>query len=257
VHTAARAGFSAGVDSYVRGRPAYGEDTLADLGGLIGEAPGWIADVGAGTGALSSRLAAHGHAVLAVEPLRAMLERCPPGPVRVQAAADALPLATGSLGAVTVATAFHWFSTAEALDEIHRCLRPDGVLVLLWNDRDNDVPWVVRHTELVDAHAGDTPRFKTMRWRQVIDAHPGFREISYLERANPTPMDRDALVDRVMSTSFIGALPPEQGAKLRSEAEDLAATLPEQFDYPYITRIWAFRPVPAGPWSVGQTGAGA
>jgi SAM-dependent methyltransferase len=245
VHAAAQAGFSAKADAYVRGRPAYGADTLDVLDELIGSGAGWMADVGAGTGALSALLAARGHAVVAVEPVRAMLERCPAGPARIQATADAIPLAGGSLRAITVATAFHWFSTSEALDEMRRSLRSDGTLILLWNDRDNSYPWVAHHTELVDAHAGETPRFKTMRWQRVVEEHGGFEEIAYHELPNPSPSTRQGLVDRVMSTSFIAALPSEEGERVRAQAAELAATLPEAFDYPYLTRIWAYRPTSA------------
>jgi SAM-dependent methyltransferase len=243
IHAVAQVGFSARADSYVRGRPAYGADTLTVLEEAIGAGSGLVADVGAGTGALASLLVGLDLPVVAIEPVRAMLDRCPPGPMRVQATADAMPLRTESLRAVTVATAFHWFSTQEALDEIRRCLRPGAVLILLWNDRDYEIPWVAAHTELVDIHAGNAPRFKTMKWQHVIDGHDGFDEIIHWNLANPSPYTRETLVDRVMSTSFIAALSPEEGAVVRAQAQDLAATLPEQFDYPYITRIWTYRAV--------------
>ena len=38
--------------------------------------------------------------------------------------AEAIPAADGSLDAVTVAQAFHWFDAGRALAEIHRALRP-------------------------------------------------------------------------------------------------------------------------------------
>ena len=45
--------------------------------------------------------------------------------------AEALALADASVDAVTVAQAFHWFDAARALPEIHRVLRPGGVLALV------------------------------------------------------------------------------------------------------------------------------
>ncbi|MCL2395884.1 MAG: class I SAM-dependent methyltransferase [Acidimicrobiaceae bacterium] len=243
IHTAARQGFANRAGTYARIRPSYGEDTLDALDSLLGQRPGHIADVGAGTGALSTLLAARGHSVLALEPVAAMLARCGEGPIRVRATANALPIRTGALKAITVATAFHWFSTREVLDEFRRCVQPSGTLVLMWNDRDLRVPWVRRHTELVDAYQGDTPRFRQMRWREVIDAHDGWREVAHLARRNPSPITRKGLIDRIFSTSFIGALGPEEAEKVHAEAESLVTGLPEEFDYPYITRIWAYRPV--------------
>lgn len=244
MHTSARQGFSSEADTYARARPAYGAATLDALDALVGRGPGWVGDVGAGTGALSGLLAARGHEVAAVEPLAAMLARCPAGPggpSRLQATAQALPFRDGALRAVTVATAFHWFSTDEALDELRRCVRASGTLVLLWNDRDNRVDWVRRYTELVDAYMDDEPRFKHMRWRQVVDAHDGWQEVAYQAYPNPTPTSRQGVVDRIFSTSFIAALPPEPAAEVRARAEALVADLPDAFDYPYITRIWAYR----------------
>jgi SAM-dependent methyltransferase len=42
---------------------------------------------------------------------------------------------------VVCAQAFHWFANAAALTEIHRVLRPGGMLGLVCNVRDEDVDW--------------------------------------------------------------------------------------------------------------------
>lgn len=243
MHTAARQGFANNAASYLRARPAYGDDTVDALDSLVGRGPGVVGDVGAGTGALSSLLAARGHPVLAIEPVAAMLAGCEQGPIPVRATANALPVRTRALRAITVATAFHWFSTPEVLDEFRRCLMASGTLVLLWNDRDLRVPWVRAYVEMTDAYAGDAPRYKSMRWRQVIDGHYGWQEVAHLSVPNPTPSTRKGLIERIFSTSFIGALGEEQAAEVRAKAEALVSGLPEVFDYPYVTRIWAYRPV--------------
>jgi SAM-dependent methyltransferase len=240
MHRAARSGFARQADAYLRGRPSYGPDAVAWLlDRLAGRGP--VIDVGAGTGALSRLLAERGCPVVAVEPVRAMVERCPGTLARLRAVAGRLPFADGSAGGLSAATAFHWFASAEVLDEFWRCLAAGAPAVLVWNERDDRVGWVARHSALVNRYAGDTPRFWTMEWHSVIDGHPGFEEDDYAEFENPTPMTRAGLVDRILSTSFIADLPPEQLAEARAEAEELADSLPESFEYPYLTRAWCFR----------------
>src|SRR5205085_4472861 len=74
--------------------------------------------------------------VTAVEPdpgMRAVLSQATTCHLVLEGRAEAIPLADESVDAVFVGQAFHWFSTAEALAEIARVLRPCGGLVLIWN----------------------------------------------------------------------------------------------------------------------------
>ncbi len=225
----------------MRGRPQYPapavEWVVAHLPG-DGES---VADIGAGTGALTMPLAERKIPVIAVEPVKAMIERCPAGPHRLRAAAGRLPFRNGALSGIVAATAFHWFAATDVLREFHRCLVDDAPMILLWNERDLRVPWVAEHNALVEPYAGDTPRFATMRWKAVVDAFPGFAEKAYAEFPNPSPTNRQGLVDRILSTSFIAALSPAEREQVRQRAAALAGALPQSFDYPYLTRIWCYR----------------
>jgi len=245
VHSAARQGFEKEAQAYARGRPDY-PAALADwLRETLGIGPGrHVADVGAGTGKFSALLAATGAAVTAVEPVDAMRAgieaRQLPTVRAVAGTAQAVPLADGTLDAVTCAQAFHWFASREALDEFHRVLRPGGRLGLVWNVRDESVDWVAALTAIVTPFEGDAPRFYKGDWRRPFP-HPGFGDLveTRLPHEHVGPPEQ-VIVDRFMSVSFIAALPNAQHAQVREQIEELIATHPalrgrEAVRFPYTT----------------------
>jgi SAM-dependent methyltransferase len=114
---------------YERGRPGWPPALLEALPLPAGPK----LDLAAGTGKLTRLLSPP---VVAVDPSEEMLAR-----LRVEAPhaeallghAEAIPLEDSSVDAVLVAEAFHWFATDAAAAEVARVLRPDGLLVVLWN----------------------------------------------------------------------------------------------------------------------------
>jgi SAM-dependent methyltransferase len=95
-----------------------------------------VADVGAGTGKLTSLLLTRGLSVEAVEPdprMLAVLARNNPDARLHQTESTSIPVEDGSLDAVLVADAWHWFDAEATTDELRRVLRPGGWLGLVWN----------------------------------------------------------------------------------------------------------------------------
>lgn len=103
-----------------------------------------VMDLGAGTGKLTELLVDRFADVVAIEPSVAMLDvlrkKLPHVDARIGAAED-IPDADGTVDAVTVAQAFHWFERKAACREIVRVLRPGGTLGLLWNRSDPHCAW--------------------------------------------------------------------------------------------------------------------
>jgi ubiquinone/menaquinone biosynthesis C-methylase UbiE len=104
-----------------------------------------VLDLGAGTGIFTGQLVPFCANITAVEPTpgmrKVLSERLPS--VRVLDGRDAaIPLLDASVDCVVVAQAFHWFDAPVALQEIHRVLVDGGRLGVLWNERDESVPWV-------------------------------------------------------------------------------------------------------------------
>jgi SAM-dependent methyltransferase len=120
-----------------------------------------------------------------------------------------------------VAQAFHWFDGPRAVAELHRVLRPGGRVGLLWNARDESVPWMARIGAVVDRHAGDTPRYRHGRWRAAFDASAGFTPLQGRRFPNCHRLDRAGLLDRFASISFLATLPEEARARVLAEIGDI------------------------------------
>ncbi|HLH46336.1 MAG TPA: class I SAM-dependent methyltransferase, partial [Acidimicrobiales bacterium] len=140
-------------ERYERGRPDYPAAIAPLLQRELRLTPGTrLADVAAGTGKLTRRLVETPATVLAVEPMpgmRAHLRHAAPSAAPVAARVEHLPLATGTVDAVTVAQAFHWFRLPAASRELRRVLRPGGRLAVVINSRDTSVPLVRRLWEIL------------------------------------------------------------------------------------------------------------
>lgn len=250
VHQSAAEGFRAGAAAYERGRPEYPADAVASLAETCSIGPGRdVLDLAAGTGKLTRMLVPTGASLVAVEPVEAMrrafAERLPGVPVR-DGTAEAIPMRDGSLDAVVVAQAFHWFDAVRATREIHRVLRPGGLVGLVWNVRDESAAWVARLSEIIEPHRGSTPTHRTQAWQG------GFRDIGLftpLERREfryEQPLDTDGLVDRIVSISFIAKLPDAARRDVVDQVRRLAAEDPalagrESFSLPYRTDVYVAR----------------
>src|SRR3982751_2045236 len=113
VHEVAAQGFGSEAVTYEASRPSYPSEAVAWLGAEIGIGPGRrVVDLAAGTGIFTTLLVRTGADVVAIEPvpgMRAVLTSNLPEVATVAGIAEALPLRSASVDAVTVAQAFHWF----------------------------------------------------------------------------------------------------------------------------------------------------
>ena len=245
VHPVARIGYASAADAYGRSRPAYAAEIVTEMRHHL--SVGTVVELGAGTGIITAELVGDGRRVVAVEPVESMrtaLARSAPEADIREGGAEDIPVADGSAVAVVAAQAFHWFDAEPALDEIGRVLGPGGRLALLWNVRDQSVPWVAAYTRIMDDHAADTPRHATMAWRRAIDADPRFELEHERSVAHGWPTDAEGVVDRARSTSFIAALDEAERRSVETRVRELVAPLGDTFDFPYSSRIHVWRLVP-------------
>ncbi len=242
VHRAATQGFAQAADQYVRGRPDYPAEALGWLRETVGLGPGkTVLELGAGTGKFTARLRETGAQVIAVEPvpeMRAKLAKDFPDVDARDGTAAAIPLADNSVDAIVCAQAFHWFATKAALAEMHRVLRPGGKLGLIWNARDERVPWMAKLTQIVTAYEGDTPRYHSGAWKTVFpdDGFSPLQEEHFLHSHAGAP--EDVILNRFMSVSFIAALPEEEKSNVRAQLAAVIASEADLAGQPVIEVIY-------------------
>ncbi len=213
-------GFGAAADLYEARRPSYPDEAIAWLVAELGIEPSSrVLDVGAGTGKLTRQFASATALVLGIEPLAAMCAqyRAVVEAPMARAVAEALPVRTGSVDAVLVAQAFHWFDFAPALAEMHRVLRPGGGLGLIWNMRDERHDWVAR-LGAIRRRYGEI-RYDTGEWRHPVESSPRFGELVARQYPHEHVLDPAGVVELMASRSFIAALPNDENRAVREERQ--------------------------------------
>jgi len=228
LHRAAQVGFDAGAEAYERGRPGFPHEAARRLAAELEIRPGRrLVDLAAGTGKLTRLLVPFGARLVAVEPvdgMRRKLSQTVPGVPVVAGVAEALPLGSGSLDAVTVAQAFHWFHPERALAELHRVLRPSGRLGLVWNVRDESSRISSAMTAIFDRYRRDAPTYRDRAWERA------FAETELFTPLRTATFSHEQHLARRRSFSRTGARSP--GA---SGHRDGSASRRRSFDRPPVT----------------------
>jgi SAM-dependent methyltransferase len=233
-------GFELVAGVYERVRPEYPPEAIAWLADRLGLREGrTVLDLGAGTGKLARALVETGARVIAVEPgdaMRAELDRVVPEAEAQRGSAEQIPLKDGSVDAVAIGQAFHWFRHYEAIPELHRVLRPHGHVGLLWNMRDQDDALQREISKLLApfsagrARAENTSRF--------LEESELFGPLEQERFRFGQQLDADALVDRIASISFVAAAPVERGDALKQQLRRLVAAHGGTIDFPYVTDVY-------------------
>jgi len=232
MHPAAR-GFDTSGERYDRGRPDYPDEAVDVLVRELGS-PARVVDVGAGTGKLTRPLLARGLEVIAIEPAAAMRAVLTATEVH-DASADALPLADASVDAVVAGQAFHWFATAQALAEFARVAT--GGLGLVWNRRDLSQPLQRELGAIFAPYRDSAPEHASDAWRDVFDDQAPFVLGAEHRIGSVQRLDADGLADRVLSVSFMAALPADERDRVETRVRALA---PEPVELRYVTELFVY-----------------
>jgi SAM-dependent methyltransferase len=202
-------------DSYEHGRPEYTPAAAEAIASALHVAPGVrVLDLAAGTGKLTRALLSVGLDVIAVEPqaeLRKILAASVGAERVLDGIAEEIPLPNGSVAAVTVADAFHWFNHAAALREIQRVLIAGGGLAVLrilpdWSGASwaHEVGTLI--AELRPAH----PQFEGPGWQQAARAAGCWTPPREIQLSMVQPAEPERILDYIASMSWMAAMPEDQ-----------------------------------------------
>jgi SAM-dependent methyltransferase len=247
VHPIAALGFEQGADAYERGRPEYPQQAVDCLLEAMGVGEGsLVVDLAAGTGKFTRLLIKSQAAIIAVEPAAAMRKAFSsvlPDIEILPGSASAMPLTDNSASAITIAQAFHWFANHESLAEFQRVLKPGGYLGLIWNRRNEETNWAKKVGALVNAHNCGAPQYADGKWRQPLAKTKLFSPLNSKTFVYEHLGNKQVVLDRVASISFIAALEPKQRQRLLEEITLVLDQDPDtagkpEFAIPYFTEIY-------------------
>jgi SAM-dependent methyltransferase len=248
VHEVAEEGFGKEAETYERVRPSYPGDAVAWLAGNLEIGPGrTVLDVAAGTGKFTRLLVPFGATLFAAEPVDGMRQSfvtaVPRVPI-VAAVAESLPVASGSIDAITVAQAFHWFEADRAFAELRRALRRGGRVGVIWNARDRSSDWVNEVWSIMDRVEKRAPWRDHENWRDsALGARVGFGPIHRATFRQEQPITPQGVVERIASVSHVAVLESAARERVLDEVRGVLANHPDtrgQGDLTIPYRVDAF-----------------
>jgi ubiquinone/menaquinone biosynthesis C-methylase UbiE len=206
--------FSNRAQDYALYRPGYPSEVLHLLHKWCKLQPHHvIADVGAGTGLLAKLFLDHGNTVIGVEPngeMRAVGEEFLKSYkhfTSVNGSAEATTLESDSVDFVASGQAFHWFDMVKAREEFRRVLKPQGQVLVIWNERLLDeTPFLRDYEELLRKYGTDYARVNESYPRaEQMMAFFSPNEFTSHALPNFQEFDFEGLSGRLRSSSYAPA----------------------------------------------------
>jgi SAM-dependent methyltransferase len=200
--------FSATVEAYRRYRPDYPDALIEWIVGEAGIGPGdRVLDIGCGTGITTRQFTGRGLRVVGLDPNRAMLAAAAAedgGPSYVRAVAEVLPFQAGTIAAATSGQAFHWLDLDRVIPDLARVLRPGGLCVAFWNERETDTtPFLRDYENLLLERCPDYPVASAVEVIERIASHPAVGRTRQADFSHQQRFDRDGLHGRAWSSSYV------------------------------------------------------
>ena len=158
---------------------------------------------------------------------------------------DATTLGDASIDMIVAGQAFHWFEPEGTRAEFARIAKPDGAVVLMWNERQLDSTQFLREYEaFIDSYALDYSRVRHENVKTAdLDA---FFSGHYRKAVFPNVQifDYNGLRGRLLSSSYIPAEGHGSYGEMLKELETLFAKHNEngRIEVLYDTTVYFSRP---------------
>lgn len=204
--------FSNRVDNYIKFRPDYPVEisTFLKQQGLL-NTDTVIADIGSGTGISSELFLKEGNTVYGIEPNKEMREAAErllskyKHFISVDATAEETTFNDQSIDLIIAGQAFHWFDKQKCKTEFKRILKPEGNVVLMWNDRRTDsTPFLQSYEDFIKMFATD---YLEVNHKNIDEKvfNDFFGEGNYTMRSfdNFQHFDLEGLKGRILSSSYM------------------------------------------------------
>jgi ubiquinone/menaquinone biosynthesis C-methylase UbiE len=203
--------FSDRVENYVKYRPSYPKDAIDFLYKDLGfNKYSVIADIGSGTGIFSKLLLERGNKVIAIEPNPEMRHAAEEqlnaydNFMSKSGTAEDTQIESKSIDFIVSAQAFHWFERELAKTEFSRILKPNGNVIIIWNNRRTDHNLFDRAYEnLLLKYGKDYQQVKHTNIDQN-DLREFFKSGIYTKKTyeNHQDFDFNGLKGRLLSSSY-------------------------------------------------------
>lgn len=169
-----------------------------------------LSDIGSGTGIFTRLLAPYFKKAYAVEPnadMRSEAEVSFSGTniISLPGTAEKTGIEDKSVSLVTAAQAFHWFDKEAFKKECKRILKPGGLVLLIWNEKDKESALI---RELFDLNKKISPSFYGFsggedQKKTVNEFFGGKFETAFCQ--NGVLYDREHFIGRNLSSSYAPA----------------------------------------------------
>lgn len=207
--TAFEGDFTGKGELYYKYRPTYPKEIVKLLSNKYGFSRDMIvADMGCGTGALSTLFLNNGNKVICVEPNKDMLSTARKllskykNVTFVNEKAESTNLNENSVDVIIAGQSFHWFNEEKAKFEFVRIIRSTNLAVLIWNDRDMTDPFTYKYEMFIREfskgyHGTGSTAISPERIYRLLNYNYEYYELDNFQKLN-----LNGLIGRYLSVTY-------------------------------------------------------